>query len=567
MTESNRNNGQKDFDVKSIRVLSDNDTAPKKATVRRVGLEDSHKMEISLTLNSQRFPNADKPKMTAPQKAKRVPREISPVMVAERKPKTAKKPKKKGKELTASPEFMVINVGVVLIVVLAIMLCLYCFERSSGVSEYEKRELAKFPKFSLSSYFDGSYTSDISYYFTDTVPNRDNLKSLCNKFKGLFGISANGGSAIVNNGGSDIKHEEFEGKVTTSSHTIYIPGVTSENDSQTTPDGSGTTSSTTTTTTTSETSKDTSTKKPNGGGETLSNGILIINKGTSDVMAMELYGGGFDAGKKYANILNKYRDDLVTRLDGKVNVYSMCIPMAVAYYLPEDFKNQSASIPDNILNINSYLNGVISIDAYNAIKGHTDEYIYSRTDHHWQPIGAYYAAKEFAKTAMVDFPDLSQYEKKKKEGFVGTLYGFSNESELLKYPDDFIYYVPQNNYTTYNYNSDLSGKVNGYLLHEYASGTNTYSMFLGDDKHVVQLDTDAKNGRTLVVFKDSFGNALIPFLTSSFEHIYVVDYRYCNFNAVDFCVDVGATDVLFATSMFTCTSTQKVPIFEENRTK
>jgi len=104
-------------------------------------------------------------------------------------------------------------------------------------------------------------------------------------------------------------------------------------------------------------------------------------------------------------------------------------------------------------------------------------------------------------------------------------------------------------------------------LHEYASGANTYSMFLGDDRIVAQIDTDVKNGRTLVVFKDSFGNALIPFLVGSFEHIYVVDYRYCNFNAVDFCVERGATDVLFATSMFSCTSSGKVPVFEEKRKK
>ena len=56
--------------------------------------------------------------------------------------------------------------------------------------------------------------------------------------------------------------------------------------------------------------------------------------------------------------------------------------------------------------------------------------------------------------------------------------------------------------------------------------------------------TDAGNGRTLVVLKDDYPSAMIPCLTSSFEEIYVIDVRYCNFNVIDFCKEHGATDVL-----------------------
>ncbi len=57
-----------------------------------------------------------------------------------------------------------------------------------------------------------------------------------------------------------------------------------------------------------------------------------------------------------------------------------------------------------------------------------------------------------------------------------------------------------------------------------------------------------KNGRKLLVIKDSFGNAEIPFYTSSFEQIYVLDVRYFERNLVNFIETTGVTDVLFTMS-------------------
>ena len=59
-----------------------------------------------------------------------------------------------------------------------------------------------------------------------------------------------------------------------------------------------------------------------------------------------------------------------------------------------------------------------------------------------------------------------------------------------------------------------------------------------------------KNGRKLLVIKDSFGNAEIPFYTSSFEQIYVLDVRYFERNLVNFIETTGVTDVLFTMSAY-----------------
>ena len=536
----------KEVEVKSIKIIQENDDY-NAAEQRKVNfdLKGKQKEEIKITISPKTLKQIESDKRRSEREIKEVRRKAAKIKAQAKKVAAVKKG---GAEKHYKNEFMFINVCVIAIVMAALTFSLIFLKRSSGFSESENRELYEFPKFSVESLFEGEFTSGITNFFTDTVPSREKLKSLTKDFKELFGFSPSNAS-LAGNVDSNVKHEEFTGTVNTGNVPIYTGGKPTGEQTQSDEKPS-------------DEKPTTSMTKPNVI-DKIENGILVINKGTDQVRAMELYGGSFSTGKRYAEVLNSYKEDL----GSYVNVYNMCIPMAVAYYLPEEFEDQSASIIDNINNIRSYLEGVADVDAYGALLSHTDEYIYSRTDHHWQPLGAYYAAKAFAETALVDFADLSSYEKFVKDEFVGTLYGASGDEELNRNPDTFTYYKPSNEYTTYYYNTDFTGKEKSTLFFDFASGINTYSVFLGKDNIVTQIDTDVKNGRTLVIYKDSFGNAIVPFLTGSFEHIYVLDYRYSDFNAISFCEEVGATDVLFATSLFTSTSSTKVDQIEYNRVR
>ena len=43
------------------------------------------------------------------------------------------------------------------------------------------------------------------------------------------------------------------------------------------------------------------------------------------------------------------------------------------------------------------------------------------------------------------------------------------------------------------------------------------------DQRIERIDTDNPNGRKLLVIKDSFGSAMIPFLVHNYSLIYVID--------------------------------------------
>lgn len=406
-------------------------------------------------------------------------------------------------------------------------------------SEIENRNLAKFPSFSWSDYISGKYTADIANYYNDTVPKREWFKNLTASMRRHMGVQMEDdvkfyGTLHVN---KDSEPETTEPLVTTQPIQTQVgtePVTTAQ-------DQPAVSQQITAATTVAVEENDDS--KEDG---EISNNILIYKK-----RGIMLYGGSYAAGRNYASYVNAYKSDL----GENVNVYSMVIPTPCSYYMPDKYKNLIGSEQGNIDNINQHLDEVEPVNVYDILGQHTDELIYPRTDHHWGAIAAYYAAQEFASVAQVPFRDISQFEKITKPGYVGTLYGYSGDIVLKDNPEDFVYYAPQEDYTTTYYNSDMSNERTGRLLInlEKVKPVSWYLVYMGSDDRITHIQTSARNGRTLCIVKDSYGNALTPYFMDSFEDIYVIDMRYFKPNAISFMKEHNVTDVLFAMNTFSAT--------------
>ena len=55
-------------------------------------------------------------------------------------------------------------------------------------SENEKRDLTDFPKFTISSFLSGEWTSEVSLWFSDTYPLREGMISANSSLQSLYGI-------------------------------------------------------------------------------------------------------------------------------------------------------------------------------------------------------------------------------------------------------------------------------------------------------------------------------------------------------------------------------------------
>ena len=424
-----------------------------------------------------------------------------------------------------------ISLAVIVPAYLILFVFAVCLPRST-VSNIEKRNLATMPEFSMESYLSGEYTADVANYFDDTVPFRDTLKQAASRFMNLFGIKYNdvqvsGTMEIVNPKPAKddkAKTDSASSEKTTSSGS-YADSITSGSKEK------------------KESDTDTEAEKQVKGEEiaegVYANGVIVVYQ-NDHYRAMSMYGGG--SGDVFATAVNNYANDLPG-----VRVYSLVAPTASEFYTPENFSDYNASQEDDIKEINDMLNNATGINVCPALLSHKQENIYTRTDHHWMSLGAYYAAKEFANAAGVPFYELSQYTRMTKPDYVGTLYTFSgNNADLLNDPEDFIYYVPKNQgYKVEYYDYAFNYVMEADMFADIQISSEYYSTYIFGDAYSVKIKTGVKNGRRCLVVKDSYGDAFVPFLTGSFEEVYVVDMRYFQRNLVDFANQMDITDLLF----------------------
>lgn len=455
-----------------------------------------------------------------------------PISEEERKARKEKRWQRRRKREEARISFF--SVAGLTIMMVLITLFLLVFPRST-VSEIEKRNLTRFPKFSLSSYFSGEFTSGIASYYDDTVPYRDAFKNAGNNFKHLFGFrSAENSITFINNPliadaeGAGPTEEEPKNEVEQNN-----PVQTSNTDQQQKPEENSP----------EESEKPEEPPQKDFRAEdaefNLSNGLLVV-KQEDHWKCLALFGGG--EGTAYANALNTLQE----KVGSNVKIYSMPAPLASQFYLPSNASDYSSDQSKCFDNVASKLDSRIkSINVCSELAKHTEEEIYCRTDHHWQALGAYYACKCFAETAGVPYPDLSKYTEQTKEGYVGTMYAFSEDSRILNDPETFTYYVPTCDYTAYFYDTYFNYEFEDDLLFDVGTEA-AYLTFLGSDEYVIKAKTNVKNHRRLLVIKDSYGNAEIPFFTSSFEEVYVADMRYFKRNLPNFIKSMNITDVLFS---------------------
>ena len=79
--------------------------------------------------------------------------------------------------------------------------------------------------------------------------------------------------------------------------------------------------------------------------------------------------------------------------------------------------------------------------------------------------------------------------------------------------------------------------------------TTAFTYFFGGNWDLVQIDTEANNGRKLLVIKDSFANSFVPYLTYDYEQIIMLDLRYFSGSIDEIVANYGITQIMVTYEM------------------
>ena len=176
-----------------------------------------------------------------------------------------------------------------------------------------------------------------------------------------------------------------------------------------------------------------------------------------------------------------------------------------------------------------------------VLDAHKEEEIYYRTDHHWTTLGAWYAYEQYTKAVG---GDLQRAQGKKKfrcisKDFYGTTYAKIN---YARQADKIEIYEPADKLrVVYN-----MGEKKTKTLYDvsFLKTADQYSVFTGGNQAVLEITGGIKNGKTLLLIKDSFANSILPFLAEDYEKLVVVDLRQLNVSGDRLLEMFSPTDIL-----------------------
>ena len=199
-----------------------------------------------------------------------------------------------------------------------------------------------------------------------------------------------------------------------------------------------------------------------------------------------------------------------------------------------------------INSINSYLSlksndHINTINVAEELLKNKDDYIYYKTDHHWTSYGAYLAYLTYMDYLGLEIVDINNLEKITINNFLGTYY---NRSKYFKADSDFITY-----YNILGLHIEIDGKEQLSLMDlDKFKGSDKYSAFLwgnnGLTKVINENISEERKGSSILIFKDSYANSFIQFLSYNYEIIDIIDLRYFKESIRNFMKDKDYNKIL-----------------------
>ena len=381
----------------------------------------------------------------------------------------------------------------------------FIFTPKNNISVAEKRKLSSIPAYSWKGILDGSIMKKYEFYIDDHFPFRGSLIDLAFVLNEKKGFQGKNNVRFITNTNNNSSNNEKNIDLNKAALDInYLANAES----------------------------------------TSSKGLLIIAG-----RCFQVFGGSKGVVKTYIDMIQEYRD----LLPANVRIFNCIVPTSSSFNFVKEYDYLRDNEFKNIdVAYSMSKAGIINVKAKEALVNHQNEYLYFATDHHWTGLGAYYAYTAFCASAGLIPMPLSKMTYKVKNNFLGTLYHKTKDKSLKDNVDSVVYFI-----------SPVTTQPK--ILAEFATGVNSYGVFLGGDIPHQVFKTSVKNGKSVLIIKNSFGNPFATYLINNYETVHVVDYRYYNEGVLKLIKNENINDIIFFHNVFsanTMSHTQRQSIIK-----
>lgn len=474
-----------------------------------------------------------------PQKPAGAPRQASfPMPPSQQNPGLNAAPLSAELKRKAMKNHQIISLAFLLYLILFFLL--FLINPREAESAHEKRSLTQRPALSFEAIFSGDYGRQYEAYVADQFPFRDYLIGTHQRYNRLLSqAGAGSGPQIITAKKDDGGKGEMAQLLPENTASSPSEAVENHPEESSSPEAEA------------------SRQRPHDIHMTELAGSsqqeidyettnLIIDGGR----AMEIFYFNEGLNIAYADRVNWLRK----QLPEETRLISMVVPTAIAFYGNSEFREGDRSTFSAISTIYDHLYpSIYKVDAYSELAQHLDEYIYFRTDHHWNGRGAYYGYRAFCRALDLEPTPLEEMKTAScSDTFLGTLYAYTQDSPLLlNSADRAEFYYPKHLGRNFYYsNSQMDDGIENVLLNPDVPQDNQYLLYIGGDTALNLISSDLKNGRSILVIKDSYANAFVPYLTDHYENVYVVDPRSFEDPLIPFIKEKGINDVLMMNYSF-----------------
>ena len=179
-----------------------------------------------------------------------------------------------------------------------------------------------------------------------------------------------------------------------------------------------------------------------------------------------------------------------------------------------------------------------------------------RTDTHWRQENLFEAAKNICACLNVTAPSREDYTQTAIDRpFYGVYYG---QAALPMEPETLYILESQllKDCAVYDHESGQTGAI---YDRTKLDSKDLYDIFLSGSRSLLTIvNPGAKTDRELIVFRDSFGSAMIPLILTDYAKVTVVDIRYLHPALLERYIEFTGQDVLFLYSTLVLNNSETI---------